>query len=48
MCAVGSSIHVRRISKGSHLGFILYDGIKSQKLRTQDIKHVHQLQAAAK
>lgn len=48
MCAVGSSIHVRRTSKGSHLGSILYEGIKSQKLRTQDIKHVHQLQAAAK
>ena len=47
MCAGGSSIHVRRTSKGSHLGSILYEGIKSQKLRTQDRKHVHQLQAAA-
>ena len=34
MCAGGSFIHVRRISKGSHLEFILYEGIKSQKLRT--------------
>lgn len=42
MCADGSSIHVRRTSKGSHLGSILYEDIQSQKLRTQDIKYVHQ------